>query len=85
MEPHNVELRTKLKETFKEWYDFANNEKDVNCCFLVIHMKKGILRINHGEAFYHFDFEARNGRVRQYRRFKNLIYVLCKTRYFFAI
>ena len=59
MEPRNAERRTKLREVFKEWYDFANNEKDENCCFLAIHMKKGTLRINHGEAFYHFDFEAK--------------------------
>ncbi|NTV79117.1 MAG: pyridoxamine 5'-phosphate oxidase family protein [Clostridiales bacterium] len=58
--PENAQLRTKLREVFKEWYDFANNEQDENCCFLAVHMKKGILRINHGEAFYHFDFENKS-------------------------
>lgn len=24
-----------------------------------VHMKKGTLRINHGEMFYHFDFDNR--------------------------
>ncbi|GAU78877.1 pyridoxamine 5'-phosphate oxidase family protein [Fusibacter sp. 3D3] len=57
LEPHNAVLRTKLREVFKDWYDFANNENDKNCCFLAIHLKKGTLRINHGEKFYHFDFE----------------------------
>lgn len=57
LDPQNAELRTKLREVFKEWYDFANNENDKNCCFLAIHLKKGTLRINHGEKFYHFDFE----------------------------
>lgn len=57
LEPHNAELRTKLREAFKEWYDFANDENDKNCCFLAINMKKGTLRIDHGVMFYHFDFE----------------------------
>ncbi|MBN2222760.1 MAG: pyridoxamine 5'-phosphate oxidase family protein, partial [Vallitaleaceae bacterium] len=34
LEPHNAQLREKLREVFKEWYDFANNEKDENCCYL---------------------------------------------------
>lgn len=59
LEPHNAQLREKLREVFKEWYDFANNEKDENCCYLAIRMKKGTLRINHGERFYHYDFEKK--------------------------
>lgn len=56
LDPKNALLREKLREVFKEWYDFANNEQDENCCFLAVRMTKGTLRINHGEAFYHFDF-----------------------------
>lgn len=59
LEPHNTQLREKLREVFKEWYDFANNEKDENCCYLAIRMKKGTLRINHGERFYHYNFEKK--------------------------
>lgn len=57
LKPCNAEIRSKMRSAFKEWYDFANNEKDEDCCILAVHMKKGILRLNHGEAFYHFDFE----------------------------
>jgi uncharacterized pyridoxamine 5'-phosphate oxidase family protein len=57
MEPHNAELRIKLREVFKDWYDFANNEMDQNCCYISIQLNKGTLRINHGEAFYIFDFD----------------------------
>ena len=59
LDPRNAELRTKLRTVFKDWYDFANNEADENCCFLALHLKKGTLRINHGEMFYHFDFEKK--------------------------
>lgn len=57
MEPCNSEIRERMRSAFAEWYDFANNEQDKNCCILAIYMKTGTLRINHGEAFYHFDFE----------------------------
>lgn len=59
LDPQNAELRTKLRTVFKDWYDFANNEEDENCCFLALHLRKGTLRINHGEEFYHFDFEEK--------------------------
>jgi len=57
LKPENAEIRAKLREVFKEWYDFANDESDVNFCFVQIKLSKGTLRINHGEKFYHFDFE----------------------------
>ncbi len=59
LDPKNAVLREKLREVFKEWYDFANNEQDENCSLLAVRMTKGTLRINHGEAFYHFDFEGK--------------------------
>lgn len=59
LDPKNAELRTKLRTVFKDWYDFANNGEDENCCFLALHLRKGTLRINHGEEFYHFDFEKK--------------------------
>ncbi len=57
--PNNAELRNKLRNAFIDWYDFANNEKDENCCILAIYMKKGTLRIDHGACFYHFDFDSK--------------------------
>lgn len=60
LKEENASVREKLRLAFKDWYDFANNEKDENCCFVAIYLKKGILRINHGEKFYHFDFENKS-------------------------
>ena len=57
--PKNAEVRAKLRTTFAAWYDFANNENDENCCFLAIRLTKGTLRIDHGAAFYHFDFMSK--------------------------
>jgi len=57
LDPSNEELRNKLRKVFAEWYDFANDESDQNCCILAIYLTKGTLRINHGEKFYYFDFE----------------------------
>lgn len=57
MKEENAPIREKMREVFKEWYDFANDETDENCCILAVEMTKGTLRVNHGEAFYHFDFE----------------------------
>lgn len=57
LKPENAELREKMRSAFIEWYDFANNEQDENCCIVAIYLKKGTLRINHGEKFYHFNFE----------------------------
>lgn len=56
LKPGNAEIRKKLRTVFKDWYDFANNEKDENCCIVAVYLTKGTLRINHGEKFYHFDF-----------------------------
>lgn len=57
--PENGQIREKMRKVFVEWYDFANNEEDENCCILAIHMTKGTLRIDHGVMFYHFDFEKK--------------------------
>jgi len=59
LDPGNAELRNKLRVAFKDWYDFANNEDDENCCILAVHMTKGTLRIDHGAMFYHFDFDSK--------------------------
>lgn len=57
LDPKNAKIREKMREVFKEWYDFANNENDENCCIVAVYMTKGTLRIDHGAMFYHFDFE----------------------------
>jgi len=57
LDPKNAEIRDKLRKTFAEWYDMANNEQDENCCFLQIRLIKGTLNINHWEKLYHMDFE----------------------------
>lgn len=54
--PQNARIREKLRTTFAEWYDMANNEQDENCCFLALHLTKGTLNINHWEKLYHMDF-----------------------------
>ncbi len=59
LEPANAEIRGKMREAFKELYDFSNIEEDHNCCIVAIYPEKGTLRINHGEKFYHFDFEKK--------------------------
>ncbi len=59
LDSNNAELRNKLRAAFIEWYDFANNEQDKDCCIVAVYLKTGTLRINHGEMFYHFDFEKR--------------------------
>lgn len=56
LDPKNAEIRTKLRTAFSEWYDFANNEQDENCCFLAIRLTRGTLNINHWEKLYHMDF-----------------------------
>ena len=56
LDPKNVELRTKLRQVFAQWYDMANNEKDENCCILAIRLTRGTLNINHWEKLYHMDF-----------------------------
>ncbi len=60
LKPENAEIKDKMRRVFSEWYDFANNENDRNCCILAVYMRKGTLRINHGEDFYHFDFENKS-------------------------
>ncbi len=56
LDPKNVEIRTKLRTAFAQWYDIANNEKDEGCCILAIRLTRGTLNINHWEKLYHLDF-----------------------------
>ena len=56
LDPKNAELRTKLRTVFSEWYDFANNENDENCCYLAIRLTNGIINVNHHETLIYMDF-----------------------------
>jgi len=55
LEPKNVEIRAKLRETFV-WYDSANNEQDKNCCILKISLTEGMLIKDHHAIRYQIDF-----------------------------
>jgi len=56
LDPKNAEIRTKLRTVFAEWYDFANNESDENCCILAISITRGTVIKDHGAVRYNMDF-----------------------------
>lgn len=56
LDPKNAELRTKLREVFAAWYDYANNENDENCCILAIRITKCTVVKDHGADRYYMDF-----------------------------
>jgi general stress protein 26 len=56
LDPKNAELRSKLRMAFAKWYDFANNEKDENCCILAIHITRCTVIKDHGAVRYNMDF-----------------------------
>ena len=55
MNPQNAEIRQKLRTAF-EWYEFANNEQDENCCILEIRLTDGMLIKDHHAVRYQIDF-----------------------------
>jgi len=68
LDPKNAGLRTKLRQAFAEWYDFANNEKSENCIILAIRITRATVIVNHGTDCYYMDFvnkaETEEGRIR---------------------
>ena len=56
LDPKNAKLRAKLRTVFAEWYDFANNEKDENCCILAVRITKAKVIKDHGAEIYRMDF-----------------------------
>jgi len=36
LKPENAEIRSKLRNAFRDWYEEANNEKDEDCIILAI-------------------------------------------------
>lgn len=56
LDPKNAEIRAKLRTIFSEWYDFANDESDENCCILAIRITRGTVIKDHGAVRYNMDF-----------------------------
>ncbi len=56
LDPKNAEIRTKLRAAFANWYDFANNENDENCCLMAIRFTRCTVLKDHGAVRYHMDF-----------------------------
>lgn len=48
LKPENAQIREKLRKTFADWYDAANNEQDENCVILAIKMTKINVFRDHG-------------------------------------
>ncbi len=63
LEPENAEIRLKLRKTFSEWYDQANNEQDRNCCILAIRLTEGILIQDHHALRYQINFVNKTAAV----------------------
>lgn len=55
LDPKNAELRAKLRKTFADWYDAANNEQDENCVILAIRITKAAIFRDHGSIRYNLD------------------------------
>lgn len=52
LDPKNAELRIKLRKTFADWYDHANDEQNENCVILAIHITKCKIFKDHGAVRY---------------------------------
>ena len=57
MKPENSEVRAKMHNIFKEWYEVANNESDENFVIVSITLKEARLRLDHGAVLYILDME----------------------------
>jgi len=57
MKTENADLRLKLRETFKAWYDHANNEADENCVILAIRTSKATIFRDEGKTVYNLDLD----------------------------
>lgn len=52
----NVEMMTKLRTIFAEWYNEANNDEDTNTCLLRIRLTKGLWNDPHQGIRKEIDF-----------------------------
>lgn len=57
LKPENSHIREKMHKVFAEWYHDANDENDENFVVFAMYLKKGTLRINHGQKYLLFDFD----------------------------
>ncbi len=68
LDPKNARIRTKLREAFAQWYDFANNEQDKDCIILAIRITRATVIKDHGAVRYNMDFvnkaETEEGKIR---------------------
>lgn len=60
LDPKNTEIRTKLRKTFADWYDQANDEQNQNCVILAIHISTATIFRDHGAICYHVVFDTPN-------------------------
>ena len=56
LDEKNKELRAKLRTTFEDWYDLANDEQNENCIILAIRITKGVIMRDHGAVHFDLDF-----------------------------
>lgn len=56
LKPENAEIRAKLRKTFAEWYDFANDESNENCVIMAVRIKNAIVVVDHGVDRFYLDF-----------------------------
>ncbi len=63
LEPHNEEIRAKLREAFAIWYDKANNEQNKNCSILQICLTDGVIVKDHYAIRYKVDFQNKSAKV----------------------
>lgn len=68
MDPKNAYIRSKLREAFAAWYDFANNEADESCIIMAIRITKATVIKDHGAVRYNMDFvnkvESEEGKIK---------------------
>ncbi len=55
LKPQNAEIRAKLRNTFSDWYDEANNEQSQECIILAIRITRATIFRDHGAVRYDID------------------------------
>lgn len=57
LDPKNSEIREKVRYTFRQWYDHANNEQDENCVIVAIRIRQSTVFRDEGVTNITLDFE----------------------------
>lgn len=55
LDPKNAEIRLKVREAFKDWYDQANYEPSQDCVILALHITQAYIFRDHGATQYKLD------------------------------